>query len=448
MRIGLIAMSGIRACDPELLRLGLTLPGFVERSKVVASLPSLGLLTLAGMTPPEHDIEYVEIADLSESRKRNEIPDRLDLAAISSFSAQINEAYELADIFRARGVPVVMGGLHVTCLPQEAGAHCDAVVIGEGEISWPRVLADAKDGGLQPVYGRRTEEFDLADAPMPAFELLDINKYNRLTVQTSRGCPFRCEFCAGSILLTRRYKQKPIARVLAEIDRIRQIWPRAFIEFADDNTFVNKTYWKELLRELKSRRIRWFTETDISVAEDAELLRLMRAAGCAQVLIGLESPTRSPLDGLEATSNWKMRKWPAYRDAIRTIQSHGISVNGCFVIGLDGHDAGIFDQVYDFVRDSGLHEVQITIQTPYPGTPLYQRLCDEGRMLHDGDWQRCTLFDVNFRPNGMTAAELARGFRNLAVRLYSEDFTRERRERFKTLVRAGRSNGRSAATDV
>ena len=152
MRIALIAMSGIRACDEELLRLGLTLPGFVERSKVIASLPSLGLLTLAGMTPREHHVEFFEVADLAESRTAGTIPDGFDLVAISSFSAQINEAYELGDSYRARGVPVVLGGLHVSSLPHEAQPHCDAAVVGEGELSWPRVLADAERGSLQTVY--------------------------------------------------------------------------------------------------------------------------------------------------------------------------------------------------------------------------------------------------------------------------------------------------------
>ena len=136
MRIGLIALSGIRCCDEELLRLGLTLPGFVERSKVIASLPSLGLLTLAGMTPDAHECVYYEVEDV---RKMDALPDGLDLVALSSLSAQIGEAYDLADRFRAQGTPVVMGGLHVTAVPDEAARHADAVVVGEGESAWPQV---------------------------------------------------------------------------------------------------------------------------------------------------------------------------------------------------------------------------------------------------------------------------------------------------------------------
>jgi radical SAM superfamily enzyme YgiQ (UPF0313 family) len=428
MKIALIAMSGIRACDAELLQLGLTLPGFVERSKTIASLPSLGLLTLAGMTPPEHELAYIEISDIREMKT---LPTGFDLVAISSFSAQINEAFELADRYREAGIRTVIGGLHVSMLPDEAALHCDAVVIGEGEPVWLQVLEDAANGVLKRRYGSLESGFDLADAPMPAFHLLDISKYNRLTVQTSRGCPHRCEFCASSILLTRHYKQKPMAKVLAEIDRIKSLWKRPFIEFADDNSFVHHRYWKELLPHLLGRKLRWFAETDIGVADDEELLDLMRESGCAQVLIGLESPVDEGLHGLEMRNDWKLRKLPRYREAIRKIQSRGITVNGCFIIGLDGHTPRIFDDVFNFVRETELYEVQITILTPFPGTPLYARLENEGRLLEPGNWRKCTLFDINYRPANMTVEELHAGFLNLVQRLYSDEFTAWRRSTFR-----------------
>ena len=436
MKIGLIAMSGIRACDPELLRQGVTLPGFVERGKAIASLPSLGLLTLAGMTPKRHEVAYREIADLRDAAGDLE---PFDLVAISSFSAQIDEAYTLADRYRAVGTPVVLGGLHVTTEPAEAARHADVVVGGEGEVTWPGLLHDCERGTLKPVYSANGERFDLADAPMPAFELLDPTRYNRLTIQTSRGCPWACEFCASSILLTNRYQQKPGAKVLSEIDRIIELWPRPFIEFADDNTFVNRNYWKALLPELARRDIRWFTETDISVGEDDELLDLMRAAGCVEVLIGLESPSPAGLSGLELKADWKRRRQPHYDRLVRRIQSHGIRVNGCFILGLDGHTTDIFDAVYDAVDRMELFDVQITLQTPFPGTPLHERLRRAGRLLHERDWRRCTLFDVNFRPTHMSPDELAAGFRALALRLYDESFTRRRHEVFKEkYLRPGR----------
>ncbi len=437
MKIAFIAMSGIRACDPELLELGLTLPGFVERSKQIASLPSLGLLTLAGMTPSHHDIQYIEIPDLYAEGVELET---FDLVAISSYSAQINEAYELSARYRAIGVSTVMGGPHVTTLPHEARKYCTSVILGEGEPVWHDLLADAEQGKLKVFYDARNLDFDLADAPMPAFELLDIEKYNRITVQSSRGCPHNCEFCAGSNLICTRYKQKPVEKVLAEIDKICKIWPHPFIEFSDDNSFVNKAYWKALLPELKKRKIKWFTETDLSVSEDPELLDLMRASGCAQVLIGFESPTLDPLDHLEIKTNWKLNRFKKYKASIRTIQSHGITVNGCFIVGLDGQTSSVFDEIYDFVKETELYEVQITILTPFPGTPLYERLKQAHRLIDPTNWKTCTLFDLNFRPQGMTEHELAHGFRQLGAKLYSEEFTKWRRDTFKSNLRKSMRN--------
>ncbi|MGD0577668.1 MAG: radical SAM protein [Bryobacteraceae bacterium] len=433
MKIGLIAMSGIRACDAELLRLGLTLPGFVERSKTIAQLPSLGLLTLAGMTPGEHEVRYFEMPEFTASTT---IPEDLDLAAISTYSAQAGEAYALADRYRELGIPTVIGGPHVTALSEEAAAHCSAVVIGEGEACWEEALRDCSAGRLRQFYGSRESRFDLADAPMPAFELLDPSKYNRITVQTSRGCPHQCEFCASSVLLTASYKQKPMDKVLAEIDRIQSIWEHPFLEFADDNTFIDRKYWKKLLAALRERKVRWFTETDVSVSQDAELLQLMRESGCAQVLIGFESPVEERLRGIELRGDWKRRQLPSYAEAIRTIQDHGITVNGCFVLGLDGDGTEIFDRVFSFVEETGLYEVQVTILTAFPGTPLYTRLKREGRILEDGRWDKCTLFDVNFRPAGMSPEELAEGFRQLVVRLYGEEFTNRRRSAFVSRLRS------------
>ncbi len=435
MKLGLIAMSGVRAHNEELTRLGLTLPGFVERNKKIASLPSLGLLTLAGMTPREIELEYVEVEDI---QTQDGVPGDFDAVAISSFSAQIKEAYQLADRYRNRGTKVILGGLHVSACPQEALQHADCVVIGEGEPVWPQVMRDLRQGTLRSRYDARDNTFDLAQAPMPSFELLDPHRYNRITVQTARGCPFDCEFCAASIRLSPRYRIKPISNVIAEIRHIKSIWAKPFIEFADDNSFVNKRHSKALLRELAKEDIRWFTESDISIAEDDELLALMRDSGCAQVLIGLESPSRAVLQGMERKSNWKAGQYDRYLSAIQRIQGHGISVNGCFVLGLDGAGMESFSEVRDFVRQSGLHEVQVTIQTAFPNTPLYRRLQDSGRLLHEHAWELCTLFDVNFIPERMSVAELESSFTWLVSELYSDEETHRRKSHFFHQLRDAR----------
>ena len=428
MKLGLIAMSATRAHNKELTELGFTLPGFVERSRVIASLPSLGLLTLAGMTPDDVEMEYFDIPDLADIDDR---PGSFDAVAISSFTAQINEAYELADRYRAAGTTVLMGGLHVTARPDEALLHADAIVIGEGEPSWPALIGDLKQNRLQRVYDSRDQPFDMANSPMPRFDLLKHDHYNRMTVQTARGCPFNCEFCAASIRLSPFYRIKPVDKVIAEIRRIKELQPNPFIEFADDNTFVNKRHGKELMRALAKEHVRWFTETDISVAEDDELLALMQEAGCAQVLIGFESATRDGLAGIETKSDWKAKQFDNYMSAIDRIQSHGITVNGCFVLGMDNHGPECFEDVLRFVQDSNLYDVQITMLTAFPGTPLYRRLKAENRLTDPEAWELCTLFDVNFDPKNMSAEHLESRFRWLVTKLYSQEFTEVRHNSFR-----------------
>ena len=444
MKIGLIAMSGLRTNNEELTRLGFTLPGFVERNKTLASLPSLSLLTLAALTPRSIDVEYREIADL---RKETSLPEDYDLVAISSFSAQILDAYELADRYRSKNIPVAMGGLHVSSLPEEAKQHCTSVVVGEGEVLWPRLVSDLQHGTLKPYYIQSPlGSFDLAQAPIPRFDLLNPEKYNRITVQTSRGCPWRCDFCASSILLTHKYKTKPSAKVIEEIHAIKDLWSRPFIEFADDNTFVNHRHYKELLRSLVKEKVRWFTETDISVADDGELLGLMRDSGCKQILIGLESPRKTSLDRIELNANWKLKRVEHYKEAITKIQSYGIIVNGCFVLGLDGDTPEVFEEVHSFVKDSGLYEVQITLMTAFPGTPLYQRLKQERRLIRDGAWNNCTLFDINIEPKNMTAKQLQDGFLWLGKNLYSDEETHERRRLFRTMLKSSPNFHRGQAS--
>jgi radical SAM superfamily enzyme YgiQ (UPF0313 family) len=170
----------------------------------------------------------------------------------------------------------------------------------------------------------------------------------------------------------------------------------------------------------------------------------MRDAGCQQVLIGLESPRRASLSGIELKNNWKLRQQAFYREAITRIQSYGITVNGCFILGLDGDTPKTFNDVLEFVRDSGLYEVQVTFQTAFPGTPLYSRLKKEGRILRDNAWELCTLFDINFRPKNMSVSELQSGFLKLVKQLYSADETRRRRMKFKRMLKTSPNFGRHA----
>ena len=432
MRIALIAMSGVRAHNPELTALGLSLPGFVERGKTIASLPSLGLLTLAALTDDRHDVDYFEVDDIADM---DPLPE-CDLAAFSTYTAQVKECYALSDRFRAAGVTTVIGGLHATAVPDEALAHCDIVVAGEGEPVWRRLLADVESGTAGQVY-RPDAPFDLSDAPIPRYDLLDPARYNRLTVQTQRGCPWRCEFCASSILLTPRYEMKPADLVAAEIRAMKSIWADPFVEFSDDNSFVNRHHARELVAAIGSENVQWFTETDVSIADDPDLLAMMRDAGCREVLVGFESPNAAALDGVEIKRNWKLGRVDRYRAAVEAVQTHGIALNACFVLGLDGDGPDVFESVARFVDETDPFDVQITVLTPFPGTPLYDRLLAEGRILEPGAWELCTLFDVNYRPVNMTVEELEGGLVDLGRHLYSQESTDRRRGGFKRQVAAG-----------
>ncbi len=421
----LIAMSGVRIVDPELRALGMTLPGFIERGKVIASMPSLGLLTIAGATPDSWQIKYREVDELQPEILPKIIAEAPDLVAISSLSARIEDAYQIADTLRQAKIPVVMGGLHASVLPAEVSAHCDAVVLGQGEWVWPDLLRDLESGHLKPQYSGMHAPNALESTPLPRFDLLEVARYNRIPMQTTRGCPLDCIFCAASRLIS-PYKLKSLDRIRDELNAIQSIWPDPFIELADDNTFRNKGWSRDLVNLLSEYpTMRWFTETDLSLADDEALLESLTRSGCAQVLIGFESVQEDSLQDTD-TRSWKRKRLAEYREKIQRIQSAGISVNGCFIFGFDADTEETFDRTWEFIQKSDLSEVQLTLLTPFPGTELYRKLRAENRLLEDRFWSKCTLFDVVFHPKYFSPERLSERFREMVSLVYSPEATQKR----------------------
>ncbi|MFI5402220.1 MAG: cobalamin-dependent protein [Planctomycetota bacterium] len=398
--------------------LGMSLPGLRQRAKAIGQLPALGLLTLAGMTPPPWTCSYEEAPD-------DTLVDRLarrrpELVALSALTASVEEAYRLAHGLRRAGLRVVLGGLHATACPEEASRHVDAVIAGEGEPVWRQVLDDALAGSLRPLY-RATAPYELAVSPVPRFDLLR-GPRPRVTLQTQRGCPLNCEFCGASRLLG-TFREKPIESIRRELHALAMRAPEPLLELADDNTFAGSRDVEPLFEALAVTGARYFTEADWRIGERADVLSGLAASGCVQVLVGLESQVYR-LAGMGP----KQAEWSRVRDAIQRIQEAGVAVAGCFIVGCDGEDRGSLERLKARILESPLADVQLTLQTPFPGTALYRRLKAQGRLLPGRGWSHYTLFDVTYEPLPMSVEELETGFLDLVRETFSPSAAARRTE--------------------
>lgn len=423
--------AGFRVRDREMQDLGMALPGLEARAGAIARLPALGLLTLAGLNPPGWAASYLESGgDDAEELADRVIGLRPDLVAVSALTASIDQAYEFSKRVRRAGLPVVLGGLHASACPEEAQRHVDAVVVGDGEPSWPGVLADAARGELRPVY-RPSRPFDLADAPVPRFDLLGPAARPRFTVQTQRGCPLACDFCAASRMLG-PWRVKPDDRVAAELEAIRAIDPRPVVELADDNTFAARREVGPLLEAMAASGARYFTEVDWRIGERPEVLEALASSGCVQVLVGLESlELRHRGMGPKGASMARMV------EAVEAIQESGVAAIGCFIVGADGETEASLDRLGSFLESAPMADVQLTFQTPFPGTELRNRLRSQGRLLEGRGWSHCTLFDLTYRPDAMSVEALESGFRGLVRHTFSAEQS-ARRASIRRRVWAGR----------
>jgi radical SAM superfamily enzyme YgiQ (UPF0313 family) len=362
-------------------------------------VPSETLTALAAVTPSRHEVVIED-----ENVQPLHLDDRPDVVGITVYTFVARRAYQIADAYRARGVYVVLGGLHVTGRPDEARLHADTIVIGEGDGAWPQLLDDLERGRAQPVY--RAAQAPALDAlPLPRKELLDARRYlSTASVSATRGCPYHCQYCFNSVDGAAPFRKRSIDAVVRQVEALRDAGQR-YVIFFDDNLTVDRRYARALCTALRGRGVRWRCAASIEAAYDEELLRLMAQSGCESVFIGLESINAGSLEESSKLHN-RVRD---YERLIRAIQRHGMMINASFVFGFDHDDPGVFRRTLEFAVRNRLDSINFHILTPYPGTPLFARLEAEGRLLTD-DWDRYDTAHAVFRPVGMTAAQLEQGY--------------------------------------
>lgn len=417
--VSFVSFSGLRVRQEELSQLGASLPGLGPRTSALRALPSLGLLTLAGMLPDDWSCSYRDIDRADDAVLNSLIAERPTIVAMTALTASSLESYSLSVRLRKQGVRTLLGGLHATSCTDEASFYFDGVVAGEGELVWPQILEDAALDRLKPVYSAVRSPTELPYV-IPRFSLAACQPGPRWTLQTQRGCPLACEFCGASRTIS-RFREKPVEQIRAEMDAIERLTPQPWIELADDNTFAGPRDPTELLEVLQRSSARFFTEVDWRIGERHDLLPRLASAGCVQVLVGIESLVfRFPGMGDKGDSLARIMR------AIDRIQDHGIVVNGCLIVGADGETTASIDRLAQFVDAAELGDVQITISTPFPGTLYRSRLARQGRLLPDRDWSHYTLFDLTFQPDRMTVEELEHAYRELLVSVYDDAHARRR----------------------
>jgi len=371
-------------------------------------VPPQSLLALAAVTPPAH---AVEIHDENVAPLR--MDDRPDLVGITVYVASAGRAYEISRRYRERGIPVVLGGLHVSALPEEALQHADAIVIGEADETWPVIVADAASGRLQPRYERSAsaEPRTTGFIPLACRHNIPGRTYlTRNSLLATRGCNRHCAFCYRSSQPDSPFRCRPVQEVLEEV---RQMEGGCFV-LLDDNLAADRGYARRLFGALRAAGKVWMGAASIDVASDMQLLDLMAESGCCSLFVGLESVQQQNLDAMGKSFN----RVALYSEYVRRIRTRGIMVNGSFVFGFDSDDAGIFNRTTDWAHQARLDTATFHILTPYPGTPLHARMEREGRIL-DRDWAHYDTAHVVFQPKRMSPLDLAAGYEGAYDRFYT-----------------------------
>jgi radical SAM superfamily enzyme YgiQ (UPF0313 family) len=367
----------------------------------------LPLTVVAALTPPEHQVRIVD-----ENVEPLDFDADCDVVGISFMTALAPRAYEIAASFRRRGKLVVAGGYHATLCPEDVAPHFDAVVAGDAEEAWERLLADIQRGELKKVYRQParptslpaglTDEPELLKTPVPRRDLLRHTARHYATinaVQAGRGCRHNCRYCSVTVFHRQTYRRRPVADVVSEL----QALPRNLM-FVDDNIIADRDYALELFRALVLLRKRWVSQCSVLVADDPELLDLLAAAGCCGLFIGIETASRENL----VTMNKQFNQARSYAERLGRIRRAGIGVIAGMIVGMDGDSTPVFEQTLRFLQECRLDAVQLNILTPLPGTPLYADMQHAGRVT-DRDWSHYDYRHVVFRPARMSAAQLQAG---------------------------------------
>ncbi|MEN8264860.1 MAG: radical SAM protein [Nitrospirota bacterium] len=368
-------------------------------------MPYLGLLKVAALTPPEWEVSIID-----EKVDGMDFNQHADLVGITAMTPAANRAYEIADAFREMGKKVVMGGMHISKLPDEALQHCDAVVIGEAEGLWAGLLEDYKKGELKQIYRHENGYPSLENMPLANWDLYKDKRYLPVhSIETTRGCPHNCEFCSVTNSFGGKFRNRPVDEVEKEIQGLKPFEGKFILKntvfFADDNIISSRSHAKELLTRIIPYNLKWVGQASVNIAKDDEILDLCRKSGCMGILIGFESLSSDSL----AHMGKQFNRPQDYIDIINKVHDYGIGINGSFVLGFDHDDEGIFDRTLEFILKAKLDVCYFSILTPYPGTRLYTQMMKEGRII-DHDWSNYNTNNVVFQPKLMKPERLIQGF--------------------------------------
>ena len=373
--------------------------GWVRRFQ----LPPLSLKQVAAATPPSWEVILVD-----EVHEDIPFDGRFDLVGITAMTHQALRAYEIADRFRSAGVPVVLGGIHPTVLPEEAGAHADAVVVGEAEPVWGKLLEDLLVGRLAPLYRAPIPEGDHLVIPWGRRDVLAGKKYlTTQTLQASRGCPYDCPFCITTNYFGKSFRYRDPDDVLAEL----RSYDGKLTVFLDDNILGDPSRARPILEGMAGMNIRWGGQGNLRFAEDPEMVKLVARSGCIGIFVGIESVTGPHANHPKTGSRYT----PV--ELVKRVRDAGIVLEASMVFGFDGHDEGVFEQTVRFLEECAPSLPTFHILTPYPGTALFSQFDGEGRLLHK-DWNRYDHGTVVYRPKLMTPERLYRGWQEARWEAY------------------------------